>query len=278
MKRIRFLLGVCLVMVPLSASAQVNTTAGNASPYKPGEGWINVNIDAANLQRWYGYDVVAGRSYCVEGVSESTPTAVSYDGDTYIYRGDGTTQIAGNDDYFTETSGGGGLFVNPGRVCYISDENGSHLARLSNHNLGTNTRSYRWRVEDTTLFCPWFFSGSGFEAFVLIRNTTASAIKATVTLRNTAGAVVGPPQTATVPANGSFNLQVSAAPPNGFGLAAASGSVEIAYGSTQAFAPGASSNWAAGAPGSVVANVTSLSFGQGVSFDTPANPRQDWRN
>ena len=130
MKRIQFLLSVCLVMVPLSASAQANTTAGNATPYKPGQGWITVNIDAANLQRWYGYDVVAGRSYCVEGVSESAPTMVSYDGDTFVFRADGTTPIGANDDYFTETSGGGWCCTNPGRVCYISDESGSHLARL----------------------------------------------------------------------------------------------------------------------------------------------------
>jgi hypothetical protein len=28
--------------------------------------------------------------------------------------------------------------------------------------------------------------------------------------------------------------------------------------------------------GSITANVTSLSFGSGVSFDTPAVPRPDW--
>jgi hypothetical protein len=32
-----------------------------------------------------------------------------------------------------------------------------------------------------------------------------------------------------------------------------------------------------GPPGALIANVTSLSFGSGVSFDTPASLRQDFR-
>jgi hypothetical protein len=277
MNKTRFLFGLCLVMIPLNASAQSNTTSAGAVPYKVGQGWVNVPIDAGNLQRWYSYQVVLGRSYCVEGVTEVTPgvTNNNYDGNTLVFRSDGTTIIAAEDDYLQEP--GNTVFVNPGRVCYIADEDSVHFARLSNNALGTATRSYRWRVEDTTLFCPWFFSGGGFEAFVLIRNTTNSAVKATVSLRNTAGAIVGT-QTGVVPANGSFNLQVSAAPPNGFGIAVANGSVEIAYGANQPFAVTFNSGWAAGAPGAIVANVTSLSFGQGVSFDTPASPRQDWRN
>jgi hypothetical protein len=62
--------------------------------------------------------------------------------------------------------------------------------------------------------------------------------------------------------NGSYNLQVSAPPPTGFALASAAGGVQIAHD---------------GPPGALIANVTSLSFGSGVSFDTPASPRQDFR-
>jgi hypothetical protein len=276
MKRIQVLLGVCLVMVPLTASAQ-NNSAANAVGYKAGEGWINVNVGAApNNQRWYAYQVVQGRSYCVEGVSEATPT-LDYDGETTVFRNNGTTVVGSSDDAFTEPDMG---TFNPGRVCYISDESTVHYARVGNFGLDpTVVRSYRWRVEDTTLFCPWFFSGNGFEAFILIRNSAATAVKVTVRLRNTAGVIVGTPQTATVPANASFNLQVSAASPSGFGLATANGSVEIAYGSPIPFNTLPQDGlWSAGAPGTVTANVTSLSFGQGVSFDTPANPRQDWRN
>jgi hypothetical protein len=72
---------------------------------------------------------------------------------------------------------------------------------------------------------------------------------------------VGTPRPGIAPANGSFNLQVSAGGANGFGLASASGGVLIAHD---------------GPPGAVIANVTSMGFGSGVSFDTPASPRQDF--
>jgi hypothetical protein len=114
---------------------------------------------------------------------------------------------------------------------------------------------------DTTLFCPWFFSGDGFEAFVLIKNTTGTAHNATVTLIGISGATLGT-QSGTAPANGSYNLQVSFAPPTGFGLGTAHGGVSIAHD---------------GPPGSMIANVTSLGFSSGVSFDTPASPRPDFR-
>ena len=121
------------------------------------------------------------------------------------------------------------------------------------------TGTFRVRVVDTTVFCPWFFSGNGFEAFILIKNTTGTTRSATVRLSSPSGTTLGT-QSGTAPANGSYNLQVSAAPPTGFGLSSASGGVYIAHN---------------GPPGSLVVNVTSLSFVLGVSFDTPASPRQD---
>jgi hypothetical protein len=76
---------------------------------------------------------------------------------------------------------------------------------------------------------------------------------------------------ATVNAGASYNLQVSAPPPGGFGLASASGTVEVAFQGS-----GVSATFA-GAAGSLLGSVTSLSFGQGVSFDAPMAPRQDWQ-
>jgi hypothetical protein len=280
MKLLRVGLGLtCLMALPLSARAQNNTPA-TASIYQTNQGWINVSTGAApNTERWYRYGVVAGRSYCAEGAAEVTPTATgpsSYDGETSVFRADGTTLIGRANDAITEpgNSDTGGVAVppNPGRVCYVAPATEVNFIRVGNVGLGATPTAYQWRVVETTQFCPWFFSGSGFEAFILIRNTTSTDVSATVTLRDTAGTVLGT-QTGTVPANGSFNLQVSAPPPVGFGLASASGNVTIAYGPTVG---GNINGVSSGAPGALIANVTSLSFGQGVSFDTPAGPRQDW--
>ncbi|HEY2945634.1 MAG TPA: hypothetical protein VGN09_24590 [Vicinamibacteria bacterium] len=285
MKLFRVGLGLlCLVSLPLSVQAQ-NNTAATASTYMMNQGWINVNMGAApNTQRWYAYGVVAGRSYCAEGIAEKTPTATgvgSYDGETSVFRADGTTLIGRVDDSVAEPGNSGtgapgnGVPFNPGRVCYIAPATETNFIRVGNLNFGATVRSYQWRVIETTQFCPWFFSGSGFEAFILIKNTTNRDVRATVTLRDAAGTVLGT-QAGTAPANGSFNLQVSAAPPTGFGLTAASGSVEIVYGPTVAPGPSFTNLLSVGAPGSLIANVTTLSFVSGVSFDTPAAPRQDW--
>jgi hypothetical protein len=173
-----------------------------------------------------------------------------------VYRADGTTILGGSDDANDEPSA-----TLLSRFCYVPTVTEANFANVTLGGSGT-AGGFRFRVVETTLFCPWFFSGSGFEAFILVKNTTGAAHTATVTLSSPSGATVGSPRTGTAPANGSFNLQVSASPPTGFGLASANGGVIIAHD---------------GPPGSLIANVTSLSFTSGVSFDTPAAPRQDPR-
>jgi hypothetical protein len=268
----RFLgLAAAVVLLCAGTAQAQNNTAPNAAPVLVGQGWMNVNMDAGtNTQRWYRYGVVAGRSYCVEGASEDTPTqplSGANDGMTSVFRADGTT-LVGTGDEMGEPGGTGTTVLTPGRVCYVAPATEVNFAKLGNFNFLGTVKSYRWRIVETTLFCPWFFSGGGFDAFVLIRNTTGGAVNATVTLRSIAGAVLGT-QTGTVPANGSYNLLVSAASPTGFGLASASGNVEIAFADSTPGGPN-------GSPGTLIANLTSLSFGQGVSFDTPFGPRADW--
>ena len=78
---------------------------------------------------------------------------------------------------------------------------------------------------ETTLFCPWFISGERVrgvhpdqehdEHRARDPSPCDSSSRGRVRRRRA--------RTGSVPANGSFNLQVSAAPPDGFGLAVASG-------------------------------------------------------
>jgi len=202
--------------------------------------------------------VSAGRSFCVEVDNGKSDTS-DRDPVLAVFRADGTTLIGSNDDIGSEP--GEGLLS---RVCYIAPASENNLARVTGGPNGS-WGGIRVRVVETTLFCPWFgplFSGSGFETFILIKNTTAAAHSATVTLTGAGGAMVGSPQTGTAPANGSYNLQVSAPSPTGFGLSGVSGGLWIAHD---------------GPPGGVIANVTTLNFGSGVSFDTPAAPRLDNR-
>jgi hypothetical protein len=275
MSKIRVSFGLsCLVLLPLTASAQNNTPA-TAATYVTGQGWINVNVAGLpdNL-RWYRYGVVGGHSYCAEQVADKSPTTTQ-DGYVEVRRQDRTTVIGAGDDVAGAAvePGFDNELKTPGRVCYVAPATENNYVQVSNccgAVPAVTANTYQFRVVDTTLYSPWFFSGSGYEAFILLRNTTAAELRVTVTLRSTAGVALGS-QMATVNAGASYNLQVSAPPPGGFGLASASGTVEVAFQGS-----GVSATFA-GAAGSLLGNVTTLSFGQGVSFDAPMVPRQDWQ-
>ena len=252
--KMRWLMVMTLASLPMSALAE-NNTALLAKNVLIG----SVSTDALGAapptdQNWFRYQVKAGRSYCAEVDNAETETSIR-DTVLTVYRTDGTTIVGTNDDIADEPAASV-----LSRFCYIATLDEDNLAKVTAGGTGV-AGSFRIRIIDTTLFCPWFFSGSGFEAFILVKNTTSTARNATVTLYNPAGTSLGT-QSGTAPVNGSYNLQVSAASPTGFGLTSAAGGVQIAHN---------------GPPGALIANVTSLSFGSGVSFDTPASPRQDFR-
>ena len=252
--KMRWLMVMTLASLPMSALAE-NNTAVLAKNVLIG----SVSTDALGPtppadQNWFRYQVKAGRSYCAEVDNGEVETSIR-DTVLTVYRTDGTTIVGTNDD-ITDEPAASVL----SRFCYIATVDEDNLAKVTAGVTGV-AGTFRIRIIDTTLFCPWFFSGSSFEAFILVKNTTSTARTASVTLYNPAGAPLGT-QTGTVPINGSYNLQVSAASTTGFGLTSANGGVQIAHN---------------GPPGALIANVTSLSFGSGVSFDTPASPRQDFR-
>jgi len=243
-----------LVILPATARAENNTLAA-AKNVLIG----SISTDALGAapadQNWFRYSTVAGRSYCVEVDNGESETSVR-DTAVTVIASDTTTTIGSNDDVADEPAAS--LLS---RFCYIAT-GGDNYANVTDGVVGAAAGTFRFRVIDTTMFCPWFFSGNGYEAFILIKNTTGAARQAKVSLYDPAGAALGTPQTGNLTANGSFNLVVSAASPTGFGLASAFGGVTIAHD---------------GPPGAMIANVTSLNFNLGISFDTPASPRQDYR-
>lgn len=101
-------LAACLlVLVPAAARAD-NTSFGGAYSLMPGATAAEAFLNDSNPERWYLFGAVAGRSYCVEtqgGVSFDTgSTAGRIDTIVTIYRGDGTTVVATNDDAIDEPS------------------------------------------------------------------------------------------------------------------------------------------------------------------------------
>ena len=250
---------VLTMLAPVAAFAQNTSFVAASTLTISGQGQYHTTDTTTNLNTFYMWRVVAGRSYCVE-TQNAEFEASNVGTQLAVFRGDTTTSLGTN----TYADGLTGEFPNfsNSRVCYIAPASERNYVQVTRDALSTTNTSavYRIRVVESSLYSPWFFSGSGFEAFILIKNNTGTARSLTVTLFSPAGAILGT-QTGTLPANGSLNFQVSAAPPSGFGIAAANGGVRITGDMPL---------------GSITANVTSLSFGQGVSFDTPAAPRPDW--
>ncbi len=114
---------------------------------------------------------------------------------------------------------------------------------------GASSR-FKIRVEDTTLFSNWFYSGGDYNAFTLLRNTTSSSVNVAIRWRNGSGTILAT-DTHTLPANGSYYR-------NGSDFAAVdsanSGTVEITHDGT---------------PDAVVASTTVMSATTGLSFDAP---------
>jgi uncharacterized repeat protein (TIGR01451 family) len=237
----------------------VNNTPGNAKDVLIGSTSTDTLGPAPDDQNWFRYRVTSGRSYCVEVDNGKADTSIRNPA-LSVFRADAVTVIGSNDDIADEPGA-----AQLSRVCYIASASQDNLARVSSGLGGTTAGGFRLRVVETTLFCPWLgplFSGSGFEPFILIRNTTNATHNATVTLIGAGGSTVGSPRNGTFPPNGSDNIQVTAAPPFGFGVSGTSASVLIAHD---------------GPPGALIANVTTLNFTSGVSYDTPAVPRLDNR-
>jgi len=247
---------LALVIVPATARAE-NNTLGAAKNILIG----SVSTDALGAppadSNWFRYSTVVGRSYCVEVDNGEAETSIR-DTKVSVIASDTTSPIGSNDDVSDEPAAS--LLS---RFCYIATSGGDNYANVTAGALAAGAAgTFRIRVIDTTLFCPWFFVGNGYESFILVKNTTGAARMATVSLFDPAGAALGTPQTGNLVANGSFNLAVSQTSPVGFGLASGNGGVTIAHD---------------GPPGAMIANVTSLNFSLGISFDTPASPRQDYR-
>jgi len=211
-------------------------------------------IDSTNTQRWYRVGLIAGRSYCVITV----PTGDGFnDTVTDVYSDAvGTVLVSNNDDNFNEPISG-----RHSRNCFIYSAANTSEARLKVTLFSPGDTLIRFKMVDTALNGPWFFveSATSYNAFIEIGNTTNTAVSVTVTIRNPAGATIGTPQTVAIAGYGNTALNVVSS--FGTTVANGSGSVQVAHN---------------GAPGAIVANVTTLSAMTGLSFDAPLTRRQNW--
>jgi len=241
-KKVLSTFGLIVTLVSSGGIVAQNTTPAMAR-FLPVDGdWSNPSIDGTNTQRWYTVGLVNGRSYCAITVPHPDATDVFVDTVTDVYSDNaGTVLVINNDDSFNEP-----VSWRFSRACFIYSAATSLVAKLKVSLLGpipAGITPVRFKIVDTALNGPWFFveSALSYNAFIEIGNTTNTSVTVTVTIRNSVGATIGTPQTVAIAAYGNTALDVV----NSFGttVASGSGSVQIAHN---------------GAPGAIVANVTTL--------------------
>ncbi len=237
---------ISVLMLPCSAWAQ-NTTSGGAYSITPSGGSVQDFLSNTFTERWYKYQTVAGRSYCVEtqaGDVNIIGFTVPGSLDTFVtvIGPNGVTVLTSNDDAPSEPLP---FFLS--RACFIANATQTTFVKVTRVNSGEDF-AFSLRVSDTTLFSNWFFVGSDYSAFTLIRNTTFTSLPYTVNWRNSAGTIVAT-TSSTLLGNGSIAIDARA---QAGALAAGSGTVEIVH---------------TGSPDAIEATTTVLSGTTGLSFD-----------
>jgi hypothetical protein len=246
-----------LVGLPVTSAGVViggggapNTTSGTAVSLMVGQSAVDALLDDVNTERWFRYDVRAGRSYCVEAAAQPNEHIGTLDPAATVYASNATTVLGSNDTAAGEAPG-----LTNARVCYAPTVSEVNFVKVTDAPAGA--LAYAVRVVETTLFSNWFFIGGDYSAYTLIRNTSDVAVTFTVNWRDLAGNLVGiAPGVLSAHGDMFFDARTVV----GLG-GAIQGSVEVAHG---------------GPPDAVVGSTTVLSPTTGLSFDAPFQARQPW--
>jgi len=234
------------VAVPGTAFA-LNDSCANAHARPMG---YQFPVAGSAINRYFRFFAASGASYHVNSSPVGANDGATEICNVVVYRDSGCTTLitAGSGDEDTEDLGGNG-------DGFVATASQAHTALIG---LGTQPTAFTCAtiIQETTLFSPWFFRevANGYDGFVEIRNSdTLTANGVVVTAFNSSGAATGS-TTISIPGNGTALVTVSSlnAPASGFG------SVRIATPQK---------------PGTIVANITTLSGTTGLSFDAPFSRR-----
>jgi hypothetical protein len=245
------LLAGSLLTIAGSSWAQ-NTTFGNAVHLLVGQTAVRVTPATIAENRFYDAPVVLNRSYCAEATPSETelnpavPTLA-------VFRLDQSTPLG------TESSDREPKGLAASRVCFVAPATETIFIRLSS---SSDAREYSLRFLETTLWTNWFFVGSDYRSYTLLRNTTNQPIIVDLRWRDGVGGEVVSLLNQTLAGNGI--VYIDARMPLGCSMtvcATLNGSVEVAH---------------TGSPEAIVGSQTTLSATTGLSFDTLLFQRRTW--
>ena len=236
---------VGIAFVPGTAHA-LNDSCANAHTRPIGYQFTSTG---SGISRYYRFLATSGLSYHVSTAPVGANDGMPEFCDAAVYA-DTTcaAEIATAGDEDSNDLGGDG-------DGFVATVTGPHTALIV-HDVSPIVFACVAIIQETTLFSPWFFreAANGYDGFVEIRNNDTVAIDGVVVTAFASNGTAAGSTTLSIAANGTALVQVSAlgVPASGFG------SVRIATPHR---------------PGTVVANITTLSGVTGLSFDAPFSRR-----
>jgi hypothetical protein len=246
-----YLLAACFLFS--TALMAQNGDPSTAAGFAWGQKLQSTVYGAGPSHTWFYSFTVQGRSYCAEttNVDNGVPATLDLDTELVVYGGNATTELAHNDDAVQEPRN-----ALLSRACWIAGVDGLVYVKLIPHTPAVPLSPVMIRFIETTLFCPWFFVAGDYNAFSLLRNTTAGLISGVVvTWRGLNGTVAG---STTVAINPNSTLILNARDfvnPAVF----SNGSIEIAH---------------TASPQAIIGSTTTLSGTTGLGFDAPFEQRK----
>lgn len=258
----RVICGTVILLSGLALKAQMNVAPFETASVMWGQKVSSRIGPGATTQFWFSGLSVAGRCYCAEvGNFEGAVPGTSTFGDQApftaltAYLNDGITVVATGT--FTAQEPFGETFS---RVCWIAGVTDTYRIKLT-PSASVVPASAQWvtlHFVETTLFCPWFFVAGDYNAFTLLRNSSATTLSGVVvTWRGLNGTVAGT-MTVSVPANGGLALNArDFVNPAVF----SNGTIEVAH---------------TGSPGQLTGSTTTLSATTGLGFDAQFTARPTW--
>ncbi len=256
MKRTCGLLALTILAVPGMDWADNTTSAGAYSLMVNGPA-AEATV-SATTNRWYIVgELQPHRSYCAQtqgGANfDTSATAGSTNTILAIFYGDATTLKVVNDDSSLSEPPGWAL----SRACFATGDAPEQLLIRVSAAAPNTSFNVRVGMVETTLFSNWFFVGSDYISYTLIRNTNNFSVPYGIRWRNAAGTVLQN-DSGVLPPNGSIALNARSYPTVVAGIA---GTVDILH---------------LGPPDAIVASTTVISTTTGLSFDAPFMTRKTW--
>ena len=236
-----------VALLPSTAVA-LNDSCANAHVRPMGYQFSQVGNNSTG---YYRFLATSGASYHVHaspvGTNDGAPEFCAVDNWLDATCATSAGALSGDEDTNDEGSDGDG---------FVATSSGVHTTAVFN-SPEINAFNCETIIQETTLFSPWFFRevANGYDGFVEIRNNHGGTISGVVvTVFNSGGAATGA-TTISIPGNGTALVQVSTL-----------GAPATGYGSVRIATPHK--------PGTIVANITTLSGLTGLSFDAPFSRRE----